>query len=110
MSESARIEYLPLSELRAWPRNPKAHNIQAIHDSFQRFGFVSAIIIDEKTGRIVAGHGRLEALLAMAKRGEQPPNRIQVRHADNEWLVPVIRGLSFESEREGILAPAAEAP
>ena len=54
--------------------------------------------MDEKTGNIVAGHGRLETLLAMKQRGESPPARIIVK--DEHWLVPVIRGLSFESEKE----------
>src|SRR3990167_4069643 len=96
--EQARLEYIPLSTLRAWPRNPKLHDQQAIHDSYQRFGFVSPILIDESTGRVVAGHGRLEALLTMKSRGEQPPARIVVK--DQDWLVPVIRGLTFESEKE----------
>src|SRR3990167_9289221 len=96
--EQARLEYIPLSSLRAAQRNPKLHDQQAIHDSYQRFGFVSPILIDEKTQRIVAGHGRLEALLAMKSRGEQAPARIVVK--DQDWLVPVIRGLTFESEKE----------
>jgi len=99
LSEQARLEYYPLSQLRGWPRNPKLHDVDNLHVSFNRFGFVSPLIIDERTGRLVAGHGRLEVLDEMRERGESPPARILVRNG--EWLIPVVRGLSFKDEKEG---------
>jgi ParB-like chromosome segregation protein Spo0J len=60
--ESIRIEYLPLATLLKAPRNPKDHDIGLLHDSFSRFGFVEPIALNERTGRLVAGHGRQEAL------------------------------------------------
>ena len=99
LTPDLRIDYVPLGDLIRWPRNPREHDLGAIHASVQRFGFVSPIIVDETSGRIVAGHGRLDLLQAMRRRGEPPPPRIRVRD-DGEWLVPVIRGITFASELE----------
>jgi ParB-like chromosome segregation protein Spo0J len=93
-----RIEYLPLSKLLHWPRNPKGHDLGTLHESFRRFGFVNPIILDEKTGRLVAGHGRLDTLQQAKATGASPPARIAVK--DNEWLVPVIRGIEFADIQE----------
>ena len=98
MAETLRIEYMPLSKLVRAPRNPKEHDIGAIMASMRRFGYVSSVIVDDATGRLVAGHGRLDTLQAMKAQGQAPPERIQVR--DGEWLVPVQRGVAFDDERE----------
>lgn len=94
-----RIEYMALSVLVKWPKNPKEHDLDSLGDAFKRFGYVDPIIIDEKSGRMVAGHGRLERLELSKAAGEKPPERIKVR-ADGEWLVPVLRGISFKSSKE----------
>ena len=96
--ESIHIEYLPLSALLKAPRNPKDHDIGLLHDSFSRFGFVEPIAINETTGRLVAGHGRLEALQEAKAEGDLPPKRIEVR--DGDWFVPVLRGIAFDSDEE----------
>lgn len=96
--EAARIEYVPLSEVRGAPRNPKDHDVGAVHKSIARFGFVNVPVMDERTGRLVAGHGRLEALRAMKVGGQSPPER--VKEEDGEWLVPVLRGVSFRSDED----------
>ncbi len=92
----ARIEYLPLKDLKAAPRNPKLHNLPALGQSFDRFGFTQPLMMDERTGRLVAGHGRLEELRILQTAGQKPPGRIKVQGKD--WLVPVIRGISFDSD------------
>ena len=91
-----RIDYVPLSELRAWPRNPKEHDLGVIHSSIARFGFVTPIIINEATGMILAGHGRLDTLLQRQASGEPLPQGL--RAENGQWLVPVIRGVSLPSE------------
>lgn len=93
-----RIEYVPLGELRRWPRNPKDHSLGDIHQSYDRFGYVAPMLLDERTGRLVAGHGRLDALQQRKASGKSAPERI-VTH-DGRWLVPVVRGVSFESDEE----------
>jgi ParB-like chromosome segregation protein Spo0J len=59
------IDYVPLDEIAEAHRNPKLHDRRGIRASVTRFGFVEPITIDERTGRLVAGHGRLEQLRAI---------------------------------------------
>jgi DNA modification methylase len=94
-----RIEMVPLSTLATWPGNPKAHDPETLGESFDRFGFIDPVIIDEGTGRLVAGHGRREKLLQLKDSGGAVPGRVRVR-ADGEWLVPVLRGVRFKSEKD----------
>ena len=52
-----------ISDLHPDPRNPRKHDraqIQAIARSIDAFGFNAPILID-KSGKIIAGHGRYEA-------------------------------------------------
>lgn len=93
-----QIEYVALSEVQRWPRNPKLHDIPKIVRSLQRFGFVTPVMLDESTGRVVAGHGRCKALEKLKSSGGDPPAR--VRTDDTDWLVPVVRGVSFSTESE----------
>lgn len=99
MTNAANLKWLPLSELERWPRNPKEHDIPALKDSLRRFGFIETPVKDERTGKLVAGHGRQEALVSMRDNGESPPNGIRVRKEDGEWLVPVLCGNSFPDDR-----------
>jgi ParB-like chromosome segregation protein Spo0J len=96
--EEIRIEYVSLSKVEKWPRNPKLHDIEQLGASVERFGFVQPILLDEKTNRLVAGHGRLETLRRLKDAGKQPPPRIKISNGD--WLVPVVRGVSFKNEKE----------
>ena len=66
----------------------------------KRFGFTSPVMLNEKTGKLLAGHGRLETLAMFKRGGEKPPARIQIREEDGEWLVPVLRGINFDSDVE----------
>ncbi len=93
-----RIEYMPLSILKRAPRNPKLHNDAALKESFGRFGFVAPIILDETSGRLVAGHGRLDSLVAEKEAAKPTPERIIEKNG--EWLVPVLRGVSFKDAAE----------
>lgn len=97
--ERARIEYLPLDEIKKWPKNPKKHDLDALGASMDRFGFVQPLLRDDKTGKLAAGHGRLEKLIALKAEGKDPPRRV-ARRRDGEWLVPVICGVSFRNARE----------
>ncbi len=64
-----------------------------------RFNFNDPPTVDEASGRLVEGHGRIEALQRLKKSGGKPPERITLR-ADGEWLVPIVRGVSFANEAE----------
>ncbi len=92
------IQYIPLGEVLSWKRNPKTHNIPAIIESMERFGFMQPLIRDDATSRLVAGHGRLEALTQMLGKDKPAPKNILV--VKGVWHVPVITGISFLSEAE----------
>jgi ParB-like chromosome segregation protein Spo0J len=58
-----KIKYLPIDQLSPNPSNPRTHTkkqIKQLARSIQQFGFVNPLIVDS-SGRILAGHGRLEA-------------------------------------------------
>ena len=97
-ADRVRIEYMPVDKLAEAPRNPKLHSVEEIKSSMRRFGFVAVPAINETTGRLVAGHGRKEALVEMQAAGEPPPARIRVKN--KAWLVPVLRGVAFATDAE----------
>jgi len=93
----SKIEYMPLEKIKRWERNPKDHDLGALHQSIDRFGFVAPLIIDGKNGKLVAGHGRLDALQQMKTSGSKPPKGIIVEK--DSWLVPV-REYQFKNNQE----------
>ena len=98
-AEKVRVVLTPLSEITEADRNVKDHDIGAIHESMNRFGFTSPLLMNEATKKLVAGHGRVEALRQKKQFGEEAPNNIEV--GDNgDWLVPIIRGVYFKNEEE----------
>lgn len=97
--ESRRIEYQPLNQLLKAPRNPKKHDVDLVRRSISTFGYVAPAIIDERTGRLVVGHGRTEALQALKASGSEPPDGIR-QEPDGDWLVPVIRGWASKDDGE----------
>ena len=61
--ENAAIEQRPLADLIPFGRNARTHStrqIDQIAKSIERFGFVNPVLVDDE-GRVVAGHGRIEA-------------------------------------------------
>jgi hypothetical protein len=103
------IQYITAADLQPWNRNPKKHDHAKIMDSIVRFGFTSPVLLDETTGRIIAGHGRVESLLkvqgsakhlkVLKDAGLTVPKNVSV-NAEGAWMVPVVRGLTFSSESE----------
>jgi len=81
-----RSDQIQLSKAVGLKRNPKDHNIGEINTSVSRFGFLERVLINELTGHIISGHGRIEALRNMKVKGGAPPENITVE--GNEWLVP----------------------
>ena len=94
------IIFTKLSEIQEADRNVKDHDIGSIHESMNRFGFTSPLLLNEATGKLVAGHGRIEALKQKKQFKEGVPANIKVDDESGEWLVPVIRGVSFKNEEE----------
>lgn len=94
-----RLDYQDLDTIEPAPNNPKEHQIDGVRASIDRFGYVAPMIIDDRTGRLVVGHGRLESLKARRDAGETPPEGIQVDDT-GRWLAPVIRGWSSRSDAD----------
>lgn len=97
-----RIEYMPLPELLSADRNPKGHDLEAIKRSIRSFGFINPVIMDENSGQLVVGHGRVQALSEMKDAGEEAPNGIIIVPAEpdsgnfGEWGAPCLRGVGFK--------------
>jgi DNA modification methylase len=98
-TEQRHLEYLPLDDLAGAVRNPKGHDLPGIEASIARFGFVSPSILDGRTHRLVAGHGRILALRGMRERGQAPPAGVRLAD-DGGWLVPVLNGWASRSDAE----------
>lgn len=92
-----RLEYMQLDEIRVAVRNAKRHAGE-LSASLKRFGTVAPPILDERTGRLVAGHGRVEHLLLLKEAGEAAPEGVVVRKG--HWLVPVVRGWQSKDDAE----------
>lgn len=83
------VEMMRLSDVAGADRNPKQHSLSDLQASIKRFGFVAPLIRNSTTGKLVAGHGRTEALRALQKAGAPVPPGIEVG-AGGEWLVRVV--------------------
>jgi hypothetical protein len=83
----------------ARPRNPKRHDQDGIAASFAEFGLAELPLLDERTGLLVAGHGRVNELQARQSAGGAAPDGVRV-DADGAWLVPVIRGWASRTDAQ----------
>ena len=99
------IEYIDLDDIIEADDNPKDHDIGVIYQSIKRFGFNNPIMLNEATGKLLAGHGRLQTLKMMKDNGEPAPDRINVeKDLDDDriefWYVPVLKGVSIDNVAE----------
>ena len=101
---SLSIKYAPLGELVRHERNPKAHDVETIAQSIARFGFVEPVVIDERTGKLASGHGRLTALETLRERHDDDPDAVPVpegvRVKGSTWLVPRVVGYASADDHE----------
>lgn len=93
-------EYVPIRDLRGHPDNPKDHDLALLGESFGRFGFVDFLAMDERTGLVASGHGRLERLVADEEAGDVEPPEGVIVDADGQWRAPVARGWSSADDDE----------
>ncbi|MCC9309118.1 hypothetical protein LN042_18865 [Kitasatospora sp. RB6PN24] len=91
MAAPRYIEYMPLDEIRPAERNPKGHDDGGLDASVDRFDFTEPGLLDERTGRLVAGHGRYDTLQRRHGSGKPAPEGVVVAE-DGTWTVPVVRG------------------
>lgn len=101
-----RMLYVPIDELPSADRNPKAHDQPSTKASISRFGFIQPTIRDERTGKLIAGHGRRDALIDMRDAGEDPPEGIVV-DARKGWTAPVVVGYTSPNDIEAEAAGVA---
>lgn len=100
-----RIEYLPLAEISAALENPKRHADASIEASIRQFGYVEPMVRDDRTGRLIAGHGRLDELVRAQRAGDPPPKGIRARK--RTWLVPVTVGWASADDAQAHAAGIA---
>lgn len=93
------VAYVPLNGIVYADENPKGHHEEAIRDSYDRFGVASVPTVDDRTGKLVAGHGRIDALRALRAAGAEPPDGVQVND-QGEWLAPVLTGWASKDDDE----------
>lgn len=94
-------EYLSLSDVagRFHPDNPKAHAEEKIAESIGRFGVIEHIVLDDRTGLLISGHGRVESFVKAREAGGDVPEGVVVDEA-GDWLVPVNRGWASADDIE----------
>jgi hypothetical protein len=102
-SQQRRLVYTPLADLLPADNNPKLH--VDLGASFDEFGYMEPVMIDERTGRLVGGHGRIESLQARQRAGKPPPDGVMVR--GGRWCVPTIRGWSSRDDEHADAALVA---
>jgi len=77
--------WLDIDQVASLEQNPKEHDIGAIIASMQRWGYIDVIGWNKRTGRVLDGNGRLEALRKMKAAGMAAPARVVVE--GNTWKV-----------------------
>lgn len=91
---------------RLEPENPRAHRSSGhVQASIESLGFVDAIVTDDRTGKLIAGHGRVNALAQLQDTGMPPPPGVYADDAD--WRVPVVTGWASDDDdqaRRALLA------
>lgn len=99
-TRKVRVQYMGLGPLskRADEDNAKDHDIGGLEASFARWGFTEPITLNEHTGNMLAGHGRVETLVAMKAAGKKAPHGIRVTKGG--WAVPVLRGITLKDRDE----------
>tara|TARA_Y100000004_G_scaffold71709_1_gene80588 strand:+ start:2242 stop:2913 length:672 start_codon:yes stop_codon:yes gene_type:complete len=99
------LKYENLDDIIGADNNPKDHDLGVLYQSMKRFGFTNPIIMNESTGKLLAGHGRLQTLKMLRDNGEKAPDRIQVEVDTGDknieyWYVPVLYGVSIDNVSE----------
>ncbi len=93
---TAAAVYVPLSQLRPWARNPKKHGeADAIAASIIRWGFATPLVARLADREIIAGHGRIAAVMSLQKRHARAsaadreawhPEAVRLAHAPDPEL------------------------
>lgn len=102
MADLLRLEYIPLAQAVLWDGNPKKHDIGAISESIQRYGYKDPAkfepSLNDGKGALVEGNGRTHALQMMHRQKMERPRGVGLVEETGEWAVPVLFGVDAESE------------
>lgn len=93
-----KIEYVPLSKIKRLPGNAKKHDLDKLVASYQEFGMIDPIAVNDRSGFDFDGNGRADALERMKVKGIPPPRGVMVK--GGEWLVPIVRGVDLSPRQE----------
>lgn len=107
MAHTLRIEYVPLDQLAPATRNPKRHDHERLGESIDRLGFIESVVLDERTGRLVGGHGRCDHLAMLRAAGDPPPDGVVLADDGETWLVATTRGWASADDAEAQVALVA---
>ena len=104
-----KIEFRKPSDLKRYAKNARKHSaaqVQKLAGMISRYGFNVPILIDEKTGEIIAGHGRLDA--AELLQLESVPVVVLSHLSDTERRAFIIADNKIAGESEWDEAMLAE--
>ncbi len=87
---------MALNQAAKWDENAHVHDIGGLCVSIKKYGFRDAPIYDGTLEAVPAGNGRLIALEAMQKQGDDPPLGIAT-DAAGQWYVPLQFGIDASS-------------
>jgi ParB-like chromosome segregation protein Spo0J len=79
--------YLPVAELRLWPKNPRKNDgaVEQIAASIARFGFAAPVVVQKSTGFVLCGNTRLKAARHLGL-AEVPARVLDLSDAEAEAL------------------------
>lgn len=97
--EGVWTDYVRLDQIRPAELNPQRHDIERLMVLFEEHGCGTVGKVDERTGRLVGGHGRTEALVEMLATGRPRPWGIGVDD-DGMWLAPIERGWASRDDAQ----------
>jgi hypothetical protein len=84
-----KLRLTNVDALVEWDRNPKDHDVDLIKGSLRLYGYVRPVMVNERIGKMLFGHGLTEALRQMREAGEDRPKRVQ-EGKGGAWVVPVL--------------------
>jgi ParB-like chromosome segregation protein Spo0J len=86
-----------ISDLQPHPQNARTHDIPKIMRSLERFGLVKFPIVQRSSGRIIAGHGTVEA----AKKLGWTRVKIQLIDVDDDTALGYLIADNSASDKSG---------
>src|SRR6266851_3871514 len=113
---SLKLEVMKLSALTAAPYNPRTITSQAargLRASIRRFGLVQPIVWNSRTGHVVGGHQRIDALKSLG-RTEAHAVVVDLPESEEKALNitlnnPAITG-EFTDDLQALLAELSASP